>query len=210
MTNTVATEQRTSPRNAEHRRSVNGKAMTVPSLRLPHLRLGALIAVGLAAFLIAWVAMNRGDDAPPSAAGSGASAASESELRAFADSVSHPVYWAGPKEGYTYELTQTTKGLVYVRYLPEGTDVGDPRSQFLTVGTYPRAGAFAELQRAAKAKGAVSLKVGDDGPPPAGGSGPFFFCWLFFPPLWGFSPWGAGPPSSAVAGPPPPRRSSFR
>jgi hypothetical protein len=163
MTNTMSTEQRTSARSAEHRSSVNGKAMTVPSLRLPHLRLGALIAVGLAAFLIAWVAMNRSDDAPPPAAGSGASAASESELRAFADSVSHPVYWAGPKEGYTYELTQTTDGLVYVRYLPEGTDVGDTRSQFLTVGTYPRTGAFAELQRAAKAKGAVSLKVGDDG-----------------------------------------------
>ena len=127
MTNTVSTEQRTSPRNAEHRRPVNGKAMTVPSLRIPHLRLGALIAVGLAAFLVGWVAMNRGDDAP-SVPGSGASAASESELKAFADSVSHPVYWAGPKEGYTYELTQTTNGLVYVRYLPEGTDVG--RSSF--------------------------------------------------------------------------------
>jgi hypothetical protein len=162
MTNTVTTEQRTSPRNAEHRRSVNGKALTVPSLRLPHVRLGALIAVGLAAFLVGWMAMNRGDDAPP-ATGSGAAAASESELKAFADSVSHPVYWAGPKEGYTYELTQTTNGLVYVRYLPEGTDVGDPRSRFLTVGTYPRAGAYAELQRAAKAKGAVSLKVGGDG-----------------------------------------------
>ena len=134
----------------------------MPSLRLPHIRLGALIAVGLVAFLIGWVAMNRGDDTAP-APGSGASAASESELKSFADSVSHPVYWAGPKEGYTYELTQTTNGLVYVRYLPKGTDVGDPRSQFLTVGTYPRAGAFAELQRAAKAKGAVSLKVGDDG-----------------------------------------------
>ena len=162
MTNTMSTEQRTSPRNAEHGRSVNGKATTVPSLRLPYLRLGALIAVGLAAFLVSWVAMSRGDDTP-SVPGSGASAASESELKALANSVSHPVYWAGPKEGYTYELTRTTNGLVYVRYLPEGTDVGDPRSQFLTVGTYPRAGAFAELQRAAKAKGAVSVKVGDAG-----------------------------------------------
>ena len=119
-----------------------------------------MTAVGLAAFLVGWV--GRGGDAP-SVVGSGATAASESELKAFADSVPHPVYWAGPNEGYTYELTQTTNGLVYVRYLPEGTDVGDPRPQFLTVGTYPRAGAFAELQRAAKAKGAVSLKIGDDG-----------------------------------------------
>jgi hypothetical protein len=162
MTNTVSTEQRTTPRNAEHRSSVDGKATTVPSLRFPYFRLGALIAVGFAAFIVSWVAMSRGDDTP-SVPGSGASAASESELKALADSVSHPVYWAGPMKGYTYELTRTTNGLVYVRYLPEGTGVGDPRSQFLTVGTYPRAGAYAELQRAAKAKGAVSLKVGDDG-----------------------------------------------
>lgn len=162
MTDTMSTEQRTSPRNAEHRRSVNEKATTVPSLRLPYLRLGALVAVGLAAFLVSWVAMSRGDDTP-SVPGSGTSAASESELKALADSVSHPVYWAGPKEGYTYELTRTTNGLVYLRYLPKGTEVGDSRSRYLTVGTYPRAGAYAELQRAAKAKGAVSLKVGGDG-----------------------------------------------
>lgn len=157
------TEQRTSVRNAEHRNSVNAKAITVPSLRLPHFRLGALIAVGLAAFLIGWMAMNRGGDDAPPAPGSGASAASESELKAFADSATHPVYWAGPKEGHTYELTQTTNGFVYVRYLPEGTEVGDPRSRFLTIGTYPRPGAFAELQRAAKAKGSVSVKIGDGG-----------------------------------------------
>jgi hypothetical protein len=136
--------------------------MTVPALRLPHLRLGALVAVGLAAFVIGWVAMNRGDDSPP-APTTGATAASESELKSFADSASHPVYWAGPKEGHTYELTKTTNGLVYVRYLPEGTEVGDPRSRFLTIGTYPRPNAFAELQRAAKAKGAISVKVGDGG-----------------------------------------------
>jgi hypothetical protein len=156
------TEQRTPARGAEHRNSVNAKAITVPSFRLPHLRLGALIAVGLAAFLVGWMAMNRGDDAPP-APGSGATAASESELKSFADSASHPVYWAGPKEGHTYELTRTTNGFVYVRYLPEGTEVGDPRSRFLTIGTYPRPGAFAELQRAAKAKGSVSVKIGDGG-----------------------------------------------
>jgi hypothetical protein len=157
------TEQRTSIGGAEHGNSVNARTTTVPALRLPYLRLGALIAVGLAAFLVGWVALNRGDDSPSPAPGGDAAAASESELRAFADSVSHPVYWAGPKEGYTYELTQTRNGLVYVRYLPEGTEAGDPRSQFLTVGTYPRPGAFAELQRAAKAQGAVSLKVGNDG-----------------------------------------------
>lgn len=145
-------------RNAEDPKVVRDKTVTIPAVRLPHLRLGALVAIGLAAFFVGWLVMNRGDDAP-SASGNGASAASESELRSFAKSASSPVYWAGPKEGFTYELTRTTDGRVYVRYLPEGTAVGDPRSRYLTVGTYPRATAFAELKRAGRADGAVSLKI---------------------------------------------------
>jgi hypothetical protein len=162
MINTVMTEQRTSVRNAEDPSTVSEKVVTIPVLRLPHLRLGALVAIGLAAFFVGWLAMNRGADTPP-VSGNGASAASESELRAFAESVSHPVYWAGPKDGYTYELTRTTDGRVYVRYLPEGSEVGDPSSRFLTVGTYPRAGAFAELKRAGRADGAISLTLERNG-----------------------------------------------
>ena len=166
MINTFMTEKRMTVRDTESPKAMRQMSLTTfttSALRVPHLRLGAIVAAGLAAFLVGWLAMNRGgDDAAPTAGG-GASAASESELRSFADSASHPVYWAGAKDGHTYELTRTTDGRIYVRYLPEGTEVGDPRSRFLTVGTYPRAGAFAELKRAAKADGAVSLKVGDGG-----------------------------------------------
>lgn len=143
--------------DSERRNSMNSRTVTITALPAAYVRLGALIALGLAAFFVGWLVMNRGDDTTPAA--SGASATSESELRSFAESVSHPVYWAGPKDGHTYELTRTTDGRVYVRYLPEGTEVGDPRARFLTVGTYPRAGAWAELKRAARADGAVSLKL---------------------------------------------------
>lgn len=162
MINTVMTEQRMTVRDAEDPKAVSPKTLTLPTLRVPHLRLGALVAIGLAAFFIGWLLLNRGDDTAPTVAGS-AAATSESELRSFADSTSHPVYWAGPMNGHTYELTRTTDGRVYVRYLPEGTAVGDPRSRFLTVATYPRAGAFAELKRAEKADGAVSLKIAGGG-----------------------------------------------
>lgn len=143
--------------DTEKRNSVSSRTMTLSALPAAYVRLGALIALGLAAFFVGWLVMNRGDDAAPAAAG--ATATSESELRSFAESASHPVYWVGPKDDFTYELTPTTDGRVYVRYLPQGTDVGDPRARFLTVGTYPRAGAFAELKRAARAKGAISLKL---------------------------------------------------
>jgi hypothetical protein len=143
--------------DSERQNSMNSRTVTINALPAAYVRLGALIALGLAAFFVGWLVMNRGDDSAP--ATSGATAKSESELRSFAESVSHPVYWAGSKDGYTYEVTRTTDGRVYVRYLPEGTQVGDPRARFLTVGTYPRAGAWAELKRAARADGAVSLKL---------------------------------------------------
>lgn len=143
--------------DSERRSSMNSRTMTINPLPAAYVRLGALIALGLAAFFVGWLVMNRGDDTAPAA--SGATAKSESELRSFAESVSHPVYWAGAKDDHTYEVTRTTDGRVYVRYLPEGTAVGDPRARFLTVGTYPRAGAWAELKRAARADGAVSLKL---------------------------------------------------
>jgi hypothetical protein len=130
-------------------------------LSRPQLRFGAVLALGLAAFLIGWLIFGaRNDD---SAAASGASAKSESELRDFAASSSTPVYWAGPRDGQTYEVTRTSDDRVYIRYLPEGVKPGDPRPQFLTVGTYPRPGAWAELRRAAREPGAVSRDLPNDG-----------------------------------------------
>lgn len=132
-----------------------------PSVAAPRLRLGALLALGLAIFLVGWLMFGGDDNASPPA--SGASSASEKELREFAATASHPVYWAGPRSGQTYELTKTSDGRVYVRYLPQGVEVGDPRPQFLTVGTYPRANAFAELKRAGRAEGAVSRELPQGG-----------------------------------------------
>jgi hypothetical protein len=154
-------EQRMTTRDREHRRRVNSGSQTLQVLRLPQFRLGALAALGFAAFLIGWLAMGGSDK--PSQPANGASANSEAELREFAASQSHPIYWAGPREGQSYELTHTSDGRVYIRYLPEGVDAGDPRPSFLTVGTYPRANAYAELQRAAEADGATSRELPQGG-----------------------------------------------
>jgi hypothetical protein len=141
--------------------SVPDVTQTISALRLPHVRLGALAALGFAAFLIGWFAIG-GNDKPSQSAGT-PSSTSEVELRELAASAPHPVYWAGPRAGQTYEVTRTRDGRVYVRYLPEGVKAGDPRPQFLTVGTYPRANAFAELKRAANAEGASSRPLPQGG-----------------------------------------------
>ena len=56
------------------------------------------------------------------------SAVSTSALSSWAATVGHPVYWAGPEHGYRYELTHTTDGRIYIRYLPAGVAVGSVRS----------------------------------------------------------------------------------
>ena len=44
-----------------------------------------------------------------------------------------------------------------MRYLPKGVAAGDPRPNFLVVGTYSRAGSFGALKRAANRNGSVEL-----------------------------------------------------
>ena len=52
--------------------------------------------------------------ASPSAAatpsGAEPTAASVDELKSLARELGHPIYWAGARPGYTYELTRTTRG----------------------------------------------------------------------------------------------------
>jgi hypothetical protein len=86
---------------------------------------------------------------PAPSAASKAAALSLSGLRSFAHKVGHPIYWAGAKRGYTYEVTQTANGDVYVRYLPSGVKAGAPKP-YLTVVTYPFPNALGALRQAAK------------------------------------------------------------
>ena len=79
-----------------------------------------------------------------------AAAASPQRLLAFARSVGHPVYWAGPQPRFTYELSRTKDGRVYVRYLPPGVEVGTSKPDYLTIGTYPQPNALATLRATAK------------------------------------------------------------
>jgi hypothetical protein len=148
-------------RSLERTDSVSAATETHSTFLPLPVRLGALAAVGFAAFLVGWLALGGEDKASHQA--SGAAASSEADLREFAASTPHPVYWAGPRARHTYELTRTSDGRVYVRYLPEGVKAGDPRPEFLTVGTYPRPRAYAELERAAKAPGATSRSLAGGG-----------------------------------------------
>ena len=72
-----------------------------------------------------------------------------SQLKSESRILSTPIYWAGPLKGYSYEFTRTTKGWLYVRYLPKGLRSGAPGANFLIVSTYPFISAYHGLKQAA-------------------------------------------------------------
>ena len=89
------------------------------------------------------------------------SEASVGELRSLAGSVRHRVYWVGSFPGFKMEVTETSRGNVYVRYLPKEIPIGDPSPAYTTVATYPRRGAFQAL--AAKRKGLIRTRTSGGG-----------------------------------------------
>jgi hypothetical protein len=86
-----------------------------------------------------------------------------SALRALARSSGHDIFWAGRKRGYSYELTQTSGGNTYIRYLPPGVPIGAAGADFLSVGSYPQADAFATIKAARKQAGEVVTNLKDGG-----------------------------------------------
>ena len=121
----------------------------------------ALLVVVLLAVAGVLIAHAVGGKSSPSAATTttaatatpiGPVAMSSAALLAFAEALGRPIYWAGPSAGFTYELTQTGSGNVFVRYLPKGVQVGDKRPGFTVVGTYPYPGALAALRAVPNAK----------------------------------------------------------
>jgi hypothetical protein len=131
------------------------------------LRVSTAVVLAVAAGVITWLLVDRtGDSSTPSATvqpspgGRTVVALSPHGLKTLSGALHHPIYWVGPKPGYTYEVTQTpSNGNIYVRYLPLGVKVNDSRPNFLIIGTYPLPNAFQALKRTAQGR-EISLSDG--------------------------------------------------
>jgi hypothetical protein len=108
----------------------------------------AAAAGGAAFFLGRTTDSSNGNGVPPVKT----VALSASGLRTLAAVVPQPIFWAGPRAHYLYELKRTADAKVYIRYLPPGVNVG-ASGNFLTIGTFPHAGAFAALEHTAQGHG---------------------------------------------------------
>lgn len=142
-------------RGARAMRSGRARGATFARI-LPFVIAAAIgIVVGVVVLVI-WFVVRGGEDrgeGPPAAA------ASIRQLNAFASAAGHPVYWAGSQPKFTYELSSTKDGRIYIRYLPPGADIGDPRPNYLTVGTYPQEDAFETLQQTVRAQGVSPIEL---------------------------------------------------
>jgi hypothetical protein len=130
--------------------------------------IGFLLAFAIISGVAAWALLNR-DREPEAAApiprvsADGPRIVTAEGLSALAGLRGSPVYWAGPQASALYEVTETANGYVYVRYLPSGTAPGDPRADFLTIGSYTRSDAYGDLRAAARRAGAVMLRLRHEG-----------------------------------------------
>ena len=145
---------------AERLRSAVPQRMRMQTKALP-LSLVALLVIALILLTVLLLRGHSGGKTtlPPVGTSAGVS---ESQLKALASQSNHPIYWAGPKSG-AYELTRTTDGRTYIRYLPSANKVGDRTPSYLTVGTYPTKQAFSAIKSAAARQGAVSAKIDQGG-----------------------------------------------
>ncbi|MCU0314108.1 MAG: hypothetical protein MUC84_08630 [Solirubrobacteraceae bacterium] len=163
---------------SEEQVSEAGEPAPAPT-RAPGRRRLVWLVVGLAVAiaLITWLIVRGGDDEPanpaPAVTAGQPQVLGEDELRAFGREQAIPIYWAGPRPNRRYELTQTSGGQVFIRYLPPGVEAGDRRRRSLTVGTYPQKNAYAALDAVGDSKGQSkvvtqtgALVVTRDEPPP--------------------------------------------
>ena len=111
--------------------------------------------------LLAWLVLRSDGESEEPAPGEPAIVSAE-ELVERAGELGAPVYWLGERDGAEYELTETASGQIYVRYLPDGAEAGDPRTEFDIVGTYPTADAVGALRREQQRVGGRLART-DDG-----------------------------------------------
>lgn len=124
----------------------------------------AAAVVGAIAIVLAVVLLGGGDDEPSGTVRRApATAITAARLAALPGEVGHAVFWAGPRAGATYELTRTSSGRIFVRYLPQGAEVGTERATYLTVGSYPQRDALATLEATARAQGVATIPLPDGG-----------------------------------------------
>src|SRR5262245_3997103 len=120
--------------------------------------IGALVVV-----LVVWLIGSCGSDDDSASSTVAPEIVDADALKERAEDQESPIYWAGEQEGTEIELSVPEEGRTYVRYLTEGTEVGAPTPDYLTVGTYAFAQPIPALEELATKPGGVQRSAADGG-----------------------------------------------
>src|SRR6266540_4712590 len=158
-------EVRGVPEEAQHpvRRGANTRAALAAYARTPAVLIAGAITLAVVIGVVLWLLLRGGGEEAKPSQRAPATAASIQRLNAFVSSVGHPIYWVGSQPRFTYELSRTKDGRVYIRYLPPGVKLGNSNPNYLTVGTYPQPHAFATLRATAKNEGVQTIQLAGGG-----------------------------------------------
>jgi hypothetical protein len=129
-----------------------------PSRRLDRRSVGLGVAIAIAVATAAglgtrFVTERSSTSNQPRVAPTAPVALSASGLKTLAGVVGQPIYWAGPRKHYLYELKRTANRNVYIRYLPPGVNAGAPGHRYTIIATYPVVNALAALKKVAGRRG---------------------------------------------------------
>lgn len=126
-------------------------------------RVGIGVSIVLVAVAIVLASTGGGEDDGGAQADTAPRILDVAGLVELEESLDHSLYWAGEQPPDQVEVTQEADGNVYLRYLPPGVEAGDPREQFLTVGTYSVADPVGSLRSVAAEEGGELERLADGG-----------------------------------------------
>ncbi len=129
-----------------------------PQRRRSRLVAGLAAAAAVVVVILVVVLVTGGDDDSEPETGTPTEVSAQ-ELREFAKERGNPVFWAGEIEGTKLEFTETSRGHVFVRYLPDLAPIGDDKPLYTTVATYPQPDALGTVRRSARRRGSVRRAV---------------------------------------------------
>jgi len=146
--------------------AVSASAAAMPRKRRRPRR-GMVVALLLAALLAAGgafaaVTLTR-DEAPALPAAGEPVLLTADVLSRVSAAVGHEVYGVAAPAGTRPEVTRSSSGEVWVRYLSGDAKLGDKRADYLTIGSYPRADALAAAKAAAEGEQSRSAELPDGG-----------------------------------------------
>jgi hypothetical protein len=152
-------------------RAEAGEGKGASAKRPGTLRLGAVLAIAAVIAVAAFLLLRDDDDeaapgqeTPAAAVETNApEVVSVGTLRRKAANADQPLYWAGPRSGRKYEITETPDGSrTYVRYLPPSAKAGVEKP-YLTVAAYRKPNAFQATKAVADQPGSTKINIAGGG-----------------------------------------------